>query len=236
MKPALVVNTHSSNEECLKLFFFCLETYVGADYFNRVYVFCDKLIDTPEYATVIQYAPEDNYRDQMVGCLKQVKEDVILYANEDYLFYDDADLDKASKLMDVLNEGYSFVKFCHTDIEDYYEVKHNLFLIDKSCRNNFSQTLSFWKTADFLKIHENCPPSEIGAKGDTGGHLEVLAQGVCRKMNIKGVCYYNDEPKRGMVHFDCNVFPHIASAIERGQWTKAYPKELEKIRKLYDAR
>jgi hypothetical protein len=170
----------------------------------------------------------------MVGCLKQVKEDVIMYANEDYLFYDDANLNEVSRLLNVLREGdYSFMKFVHTDMEEYYEIKPKLFLIDKSCRNNFSQTLSFWKTADFLKIHENCPPSEIGAKGDTGGHLEVLAQNVCRKLNIKGLCYYNDEPKRGMVHFDSDILPHIASAIERGQWTKAYPKELEKIRGLY---
>lgn len=234
MKPALVINTHSSNEECLKIFFFCMEKYIGVDYFNRVYVFADKILNVPSYASIIRYNDQDNYRDQMIKCLGEVNEDVILYANEDYLFYDKANLKKMDELLAILERDvYSFIKFVHTDMEDYCEVRPQLFLIDKTCRNNFSQTLSFCKTADFLNIHKNCPPSEIGAKGDTGGHLEVLAQDVCRKLNIKGLCYYNNEPKRGMVHFDSDIIPHIASAINRGKWTTEYPKELKKIKKEY---
>jgi hypothetical protein len=234
---ALVINSHSSNIECLNLFFFCFETFIDQDYFNSVYLFIDECDYTaPKYAKIINYDKKDSFKDQMVYCLSNVEEDILLYCNEDYLFYDAARIDIADKtLEELINSELSFVKFCYTDIEEYLEYKPNLFLIDKNCKNTFSQTLSFWKTRDLLKIHENCPRSEIGAKGDIFGHLEVAAIDVCKTLDVKGVCYYNNEPKRGMVHFDTEVFPHIASAIERGgRWTADYPKELEKVIKLYN--
>lgn len=234
---ALVVNSHSSNAVCLDLFFMCLEKYVGVDYFDSIYLFIDSTDGTiPDYVTVVEYDPRDNFRDQMIHCLKSVKEDVLLYCNEDYLFYAPAKTDIADHLVSELlcDPSLSFVKFCHTDVEKYTEYKSKLYLIDKECQNTFSQTLSFWKTADFLRIHENCPPSEIGSKGDIFGHLEVAAIDVCKRLDIKGVCYYNGEPKRGMVHFDTEVFPHTASALLRGgQWNDEYKTEIQDIMEMY---
>lgn len=237
MDKALIVNSHSSNIECLKLFFKCMERYIGQDYFSNIYLFIDESdYASPDYVTDVYYNPNDNFRDQMVFCLGHVKEEILLYSNEDYLFYETANLDLANQLVDELvSSDLSFIKFCHTDLETYKEYKPKLLLIDKSCENTYSQTLTFWKTKDIINIHNHCPPSEIGAKGDIFGHLEVVAKQVCRNLNIKGVCYYNNEPKRAGVHFDTEVFPHIASAIGRGgRWTTIYPKELEKIMEKFN--
>ena len=144
-----------------------------------------------------------------------------------YLFYDQADLKKAeSFLSEIQNTDLSFIKFVHSNLETYQEYKPNLFLIDKHCENNFSQTLSFWKTKDFLKIHENCPDSEIGQKGNELGHLEVFAKEVCRDLEISGLCYYNNEKQRGQCHFDSEIFPHTASALVKGKWnlSEYYPE------------
>ena len=95
---ALIINSHSSNIECLNLFFFCFETFIGQDYFNSVYLFIDECdYIPPKYAKVINYDKKDSFKDQMVYCFSNVKEDILLYCNEDYLFYDAARIDIAIK-------------------------------------------------------------------------------------------------------------------------------------------
>jgi|10_taG_2_1085330.scaffolds.fasta_scaffold50410_2 hypothetical protein len=226
---ALIINSNSNNLDCLGVFFTCMEKFVGSKFFSNVYLFIDPVDHPfPRYVEVVNYNPKDNFRDQMVSCLKRVSEDIILYCNDDYLFYDNANLELAEKLIDeIVGTKFSFVKFVHTNLEAYTEHKPKLLIIDKDCENTFSQTLSFWKTKDFLEIHENCPPSEIGSKGETFGHLEVFAKQVSKELGIAGLCYYNNEKQRGQCHFDSDIFPHIASALVKGKWNlKEYSKEL----------
>lgn len=225
--PALTINSHSSNLKCLDIFFKQMEKCVGVGYFDKIYLLIDPVYKTfPEYVSVINYDPKDSFKDQMTSFLSQIEDEIIMYCNEDYIFYSQADLNKANTLLAVLkNTDFSFIKFVHTDIEQYTSVSSNLYLIDKNCANNFSQAMSFWKRKDILKIHQGCPRSEIGKKGETHGHLELLAREVCRNLNIKGLCYYNGEPKRGEHHFDTDIFPHIASALIKGEWnTREYPE------------
>ena len=228
---ALTVNTHSSNVVCLDIFFKYMEKYIGSSYFENVYLFidpCDYV--APEYVTTITYNPDDCFTYQMGDCLSKVKEEILLYCNEDYIFYDHARLDIADDLLFKLtNSNFSFIKFVYGDIEPYQMHSPNLLIIDKACANNFSQTLSFWKTKDLVNIHRHSPPAGIGLKGNLIGHLEDAAKDVCRHLDIQGLCYYNGEPKRGLFHFDTEVFPHIASALVKGSWnTNEYP-ELKKI-------
>lgn len=229
ISKALVINSNSSNLDCLDIFFSCMEKFVGAAFFSKVYLFIDPASHNfPPYAEVVNYKPEDNFRGQMISCLESVSEDVILYCNEDYLFYERANLELAEELLnEIADNDFSFVKFVHTNLEPYEQYKPNLFLINKHCENNFSQTLSFWKTKDFLRIHEKCPASEIGEKGNELGHLEVFAKEICRSLGISGLCYYNNEKKRGQCHFDSEIFPHTASALVKGKWNLAeYYSEL----------
>ena len=218
--PSLVVNSNSSNIDCLTLFFSCMEKFIGASFFSKIYLFIDKTqYSPPSYVEVINYDSKDNFKNQMVKCLSAVKEEFILYCNEDYLFYDECNLNLAEQLLKEMEDSeFSFVKFVHTNLEVYKNYKPNLLVIDGQNENNFSQTLSFWKVKDFLKIHENCPDSEIGEKGNSLGHLEVFAKEVCRSLGITGLCYYNNEKQRGQCHFDSEVFPHTASALVKGKW------------------
>jgi hypothetical protein len=237
LSKALVVNSNSSNVDCLDLFFSCMEKYVGEAFFSKVYLFIDPIDHSfPSYAEVINYNAQDSFKDQMVDCLSLVKEDIILYCNEDYLFYEQADLRLAQKILNQIEgNDLSFVKFVHTNLEPYQEYKDNLFLINKDSQNNFSQTLSFWKTKDFLRIHKECPPSEIGEKGNELGHLEVFAKEVCRSLGVEGLCYYNNEKQRGQCHFDTEVFPHTASALVKGKWNLSeYYRELYPLLNLHN--
>lgn len=232
MKPALIINSHSSNLECLNIYFFCLEKHIDLNLFENIYLFFDKnLQNAPSFLKVIVYNEKDCFRDQMIFCLQQVKEKILLYSNEDYLFYEKPKIEKIHKILNKLeNSNFSFIKFVHTNIDSNIEIEKNFYLIDKTCENNFSQALSFWKTSDLLNIHIKCPVSEIGKKGDTSSHLEIEAKTICKQLNISGLCYYNNEPQRGFFHYDSEIFPHVASALNRGEWnTKEYP-EINKIK------
>ena len=49
-------------------------------------------------------------------------------------------------------------------------------------------------------------------------------------LNIKALFHYNNEPKRGMHHYDSKIYPYIATAVVKGKWNLTdYPQELIKI-------
>ena len=135
MSLALTVNSHSSNKECIELYFRYLERYVGEQYFDCIYLFIDdeKGINIPPYVEVVNYDSSLSFTKQMQNCLKQVKEDILLYSNEDYIFYANADLTIANFLVSFLenNEEWSFTKLVHSDLEKYREFSENFFIIDK---------------------------------------------------------------------------------------------------------
>lgn len=227
----LVVNSHSSSVECLQLFFESIETYIGERFFDNIYLFinlCD--YKPPPYVSTILYDQHDSFKNQMVRCLSAIPDEILLYCNEDYLLYDYAKRDVLQRLeKKLLDTDFSFIKLVYSDTEPYQLYEDKLYLIDRTCRNNYSQTMSLWKTADLLEIHQKCPGGEIGTKGMKYGHLEDIAKETCRHLNIKGLCYYNGEPKRGKYHFDSSIIPHMASAVIKGQWNfKEYP-ELKEI-------
>lgn len=232
---SLVVNSNSKNIKCANLFFKYFEQFVGYEHFKHCYLFIDKcdVSNIPNNIEIINYSPDDSFQEQISQCLGQVKDDIILYANEDYIFYEPVWWEKIEELESLFNESsfkeYSFIKFVHTDIEQYEKLTDNLFIIDKNSKNNFSQCLSYWRTNDLFDIVKNCPKSEIGEKGVKCGHLEEEAKDICRIFNIKGVCYYNGEKKRGFHHFDSDVYPHICSALVKGEWNVQEYPELKEI-------
>ena len=49
-------------------------------------------------------------------------------------------------------------------------------------------------------------------------------------MGIKGLFHYDNEPKRGMHHYDSSVYPYVATAIVKGKWSiDVYGDMLEKV-------
>jgi hypothetical protein len=55
------------------------------------------------------------------------------------------------------------------------------------------------------------------------------------KNNIKGLCHYNNEPKRGENHYDSDVYPYIATALVKGKWIMSeYSFELGSILEKYN--
>jgi hypothetical protein len=45
---------------------------------------------------------------------------------------------------------------------------------------------------------------------------------------------HQQEPRRGMFHYDSSVYPYVATAICKGKWNLSEYKELEQLLKDYN--
>jgi hypothetical protein len=231
----IVVNTVSKCRDLWEMFFGQLAKHYPG---NKVYVFTDDGMGISDSYNVILYNPKDNFRTQYLSCLKSVKEDFLLYLNEDYILYDNVKTDVMNEYISTLSNDstISFIRLTRgnnfTTLK--YANRNDLFYLDNRSENFFSQTTTIWKRAVLEKIHEIGPDLHIAGKR-TKLQFEVEANKVCSSLDIKGLIAYNNEPKRGLVHYDSNIFPYIATALVKGKWNFGeYEKELMPILVKYN--
>lgn len=186
-----------------------------------------------ENMTPLFYNNNDSYRNQFLGCLKQVEEKYIIYNSEDYILYNVVDIDEIQVLVDVLenDSNYDFIKFIRgPERTTKYSIDYsNLQIIDKFY-NFFAQQASLWKTQSLINVFENSV-SENGRM-----EQEPMGSEVCRRIGIGGLQYCTGfEIKRGGQHWDSTIFPCIATAVCRGIWnTGEYDDKLESLFEKYN--
>ena len=91
----------------------------------------------------------------------------------------------------------------------------------------FSIQPSFWKITSLKKILSKCFDCNIW-------ELELKAQKIVKKMSID--CYYAHQngKKRGLHHYDSDIYPYIATAIGKGKWNFCeYENELRPLLKKH---
>lgn len=231
-KLAVVVNTNSAYSDLWKIFFGQLDKFF-LDY--NIYVFTDESQGLPDFVKPIIYNKDQLFRDQYLSCLEHVEESIVLYLNDDYVLYDSVDIDIIKLLVNTLEESddLSFIRFTRGSNFSDNKIADNLYLLDESLPDYFSQTASLWKKDDLHKMYSLCGNSHIG--GDNGEQLEVLADKICKLYGFYGAVCYFGESKRGIVHYDSNVFPYIASALVRKKWNvDEYRKELIPLLEKYE--
>jgi hypothetical protein len=211
----LVVDTTSKYSDVWKPYFEMLKKYFPENI--KVYVFTDNAdgLNYPN-ATPIYYNNNDSYRNQFLSCLKQVEEKYMLYNSEDYILYNKVQMDKIDEVINVLEleKNYDFVKFIKgpEETEKFKDYK-NLHIINSNSTNFFAQQSSIWKTSSFTKVFEESIP-ENGRM-----QQEPMGSEVCRRIGINGLQYFEGtEVKRGIFHWDSNIYPCIATAINKGKW------------------
>ena len=223
----IAVNTTSKNKDLWKMFYGQFKKHFP----QRILIYTFSDIPSTEFiGETFLYDKNLKFRSQFLSCIRKISEDYCIFISEDYVLYEDADIEGIEFLQDVLEEdkGLSFIKlFKGADFkEPQYKNSDNLFELSISNPYFFSQSATLWRTRDLKKIFENGPDLHIGGQG-SHDHFELGAQETCRNLNLKGLYYYNNEPKRGIYHYDCSIFPHIATALVKGKWNLSeYYKEL----------
>lgn len=227
---ALVLYTHTDCEDVYNIFFKQFDKHFKLKCKKYICINSDAdgllLNKIPEDYTQIQYNNFETYASKLSYCLSQIEEEIVLYIHEDMFLYEDIDTNEFVRYVLYLNnqDRDSFIKLIKggekRDIP--HESIQSLKRIPPDSEWIFSVQPSIWKKDKLLYLTKSLRRCDIY-------QLENLSQKFCRENGIQGNYSYQNEPSRGG-HFDCKVFPYIATAIIRGKWnTKEYPEELGKI-------
>lgn len=220
---ALIIDTNSNYSDVWAPCFGRLDTH-AADI--KKYVFTDTtsgVVDVPDNITPILYDNSDNYRNQFLSCIKQIEEEYIIYTSEDYILFDDVNLQEIENICDVLRDGeYSFCKFIKGP-ENVKHIQGDLYLIDQNDANFFAQQASVWNTRSFESVFET-------SRHETRMQHEPGGSKVCRDLGLKGIQHYGGNKKRGLAHYDSTIYPCIATAVVKGKWNiSEYPTEMAAV-------
>lgn len=229
---ALIIDTNSNYGDAWKPCFGRLQKHFPN---VKKYVFTDPTdYEFPEGFTPITYDNEESYRNQFLSCIKQVKEEYIIYSSEDYILYDDVDNEMLETFVGVMDRDpfLDFIKLIRgpESLKGLYTPNMSeLFVIDSSDSNFFAQQASIWRTKSFRKVFEEAPADNTRMKHEPGGSE------ICRRLGFGGLQCYRGEKQRGLFHYDSSTYPYIATAIVKGKWNMSeYTPELVEVFKEYN--
>jgi|TARA_R110002012_G_scaffold61887_2_gene162383 hypothetical protein len=217
----LVIDTNSNYSDVWDPCFGRLDRFAPG---IKKYIFTDSDDGVPDDITPVFYDNEASYRNQLLSCLKQIEQKYIIYTSEDYILYNQVQLEEIENVSNVLDEtNYSFCKFIKgPELTSHF--KDNLYIIDQGDPNFFAQQASIWKTRDFQSIFEAAPSENTRMQHEPGG------SDICRQLGLSGLQYFSNTNKRGIHHYDSEIFPCIATAVVKGLWNMSeYPNEMADV-------
>tara|TARA_R110002020_G_scaffold111441_1_gene257097 strand:+ start:1667 stop:2380 length:714 start_codon:yes stop_codon:yes gene_type:complete len=217
----LIIDTNSNYSDVWEPCFTRLDRFFPN---IKKYIFTDSSEEVPNHFTPIIYDNSASYRNQLLSCLKRVEEKYIIYTSEDYILYNPVDHTEIEKVLQILDKtDHSFCKFIKGPEKTSFYDK-NLYEIDTKDPNFFAQQASIWKTRDFTAVFEAAPPENTRMQHEPNGSK------ICRRLGLRGLQHYSGTKKRGIHHYDSEVFPCIATAVVKGLWNiSEYPEEMAKV-------
>lgn len=215
-----VVYTHSNCSDLWEMFIKQNHKHIGWSIF---FITNELIPNFPEDRQYI-YKNNDSYSDVWVAALNKINSELFIYLQEDFILYADADIQKINEYANVLkNSDYSFVRLIKSG-EVNKKISDTLYEISSNNQFVFAMQTSIWKTKDYIELLKNVREQKWL---ETPRYFEYMS-----KNNIKGLCHYDNEPKRGGNHWDSNVYPYIATALVKGKWVMSeYKNELYLILK-----
>ena len=218
-----VVYTNSKCSDLWEMFIEQNRKHIGWP----IFFITDKLIPNfPEDSQYV-YNEEDNYSDVWISVLKKINTEFFIYLQEDFILYDDVKINKINEYTETLkNSDYSFVRLIKSG-EVNQKITNTLFEISPNNQFVFAMQTTIWKTKDYISILENVHEQKWLETEKYREHMN--------KNNIKGLCHYDNEPKRGGNHYDSDVYPYIATALVKGKWIiSEYGDLLSNLLKKYN--
>jgi len=215
------VYSHSEYFDVLEIFLERWDLFYG----EEITIFSDKKYK--DYNTII-YDDKLNYTDRLIQCLENTNWDIFLYQHEDMFLYGEPDSKKLKDYEKVLKDtDNSFIRLtkagaCKFSKSDLNETLLN---ISKDSENFFAVQSTLWKKADLIKFLKAAGSLSIW-------DLEWTSPTINIKASLSGLSHFDNEPPRGG-HFDSNMWPYVATAINKGKWNFGeYEKEFSEIDKV----
>ena len=210
-KIGLVTYSNSAMKDAWPVYFGQIEKHVKN---IESYAFLDEdFSPSSKNHTILTYDNLDPYYKQYLGCLDNVKEDYVIYSQEDFFLYDDVTSESLQKYCDFLDRtSYSFVRLIRcgykTPLDNH--VEDDVYEVDVNTNDAFAMQATLWKKEKLRELYDHVK-SEKWYEGDNWNDG-------CRKLGVRGVFTYNGESQRGKAHYDSVVYPYTCTAINKGKW------------------
>lgn len=228
IKPTILLYSHTDCKDVCKIFFGQTEKYCKN--YNKIIFVNEDFDGIPEEYKKVFYDDKGSYKQRMVSCLEQISNQPILFIHEDMILFNNPKHEIIEEFTDlVMKKDAHFIKLIraveeisNTEIHNNLTTAplHNMFSIQPTiCMKNDLQ--SIFSESNVNSIYE----------------FESIVSDICVKLGLNKcfMSHYDNENKRGAMHWDSKILPYIATAIVRGKWNYLeYSYELEALLKEYD--
>ena len=229
-KIAHITHSHSDCEDLWKIYFEQMNKYWNTGMQNFFLVNQTEL-KIPDNYIKLEYDSSQSYSDRLINCLSNLDEyEYIFFDHEDMFLYSKPDYEEINLYLDLLfRNKYDYIRLikstnCRFKSIDNFDT---LFEISLNSKWIFSIQPSFWNRLKHLNLIKHCRNYNIW-------ELEVKSQKILKRLKIKSAFSHREGKKRGIHHFDNDIYPYIATAINKGRWnTTEYSLELNEIFNKY---
>ena len=237
---SIIMYSHRDYSDTWKMFAGQIDKYFPKDIQRFIFTSEDasnvgilEINDLYDDWKLVEYEDNIAYNNKVLSCLEKIDTEFCLYHQEDMPLYDKPNFEAMESFLPEISSGnIDFVKLIKggltNDIPYNFLKSPYLFKIPQDAEYLYANQPTIWKTSRLKEIFRNTFSPSIR-------EFELYAQGTCRSLDIKGCYTYNNEPKRGEMHWDSSIYPYVATAIVKGKWnTSQYSKELNFLFKDYD--
>lgn len=216
----LITYTNSVMKDVWPLYFG--ELAINLDTCISSYVFSDSNVDIYENTNTktCLYNNDDPYYTQYLSCLEKVKQNYVIYAQEDFFLYDKVDYKKIIQLKDILdNSNYDYIRLIRAGYNtplNKSEFK-DLYKVDMGSNDAFSMQVTMWKKDSLVKLYKDCKSVKWLESSDWNESA--------RNTGIQGLFYYNGEEKAGKYHYSSSIYPYVCTGVNKGMWNVNEYKE-----------
>lgn len=212
----LVLYTHTDCKDIWPIFFGQTKKYVKD--IEKI-IIVDKIDkDIPDDYKIYQYDENYTYTERLVGCLAQLDNDIIIFQHEDMILYDFpmmGELNKCEQL--IKDKKVDFIKLIRAIDDTTNSISDNVYLNPQNSNYGFCVQPSICESKTMVKMLIKCGRIGIWELEETS-----------KNSNFKMAFTFYGEEKRGIHHYNSNIYPYIATAINKGKWNYSeYKKELD---------
>lgn len=231
MKPTILLYSHTDYKDIWPIFFGQINTYLP-DYKKVILVNKFDCNIQKDYK-IITYEDKLQYTDRLAYCLKQMEQnEVVLFLHEDMILYKQPNCQVIEDFVDLVkNDVADFIRLNKSSYGKTFipsSIHKNLLLGDTD--NLFCIQPTICKVESLQKVFSLVPNFNIW-------NFESIISSLCIKNNLVKSFMTSDinENKRGLYHWDSNIFPYIATAVEKGKWNYSeYNDELTFLHNQYN--
>ena len=164
---------------------------------------------------LITYDDTERYQQRMTHCLEQVQEEILLFHHEDMFLYETPQYEILNEITETIQANeVDIVKLICAAYEDaaLHEITSRSYIYANPPNLKFAIQPSLCKKSQLMRIYDM-------TGGDDIWQFEHNSSGVVEYLNIKtGMTYLKEDKKKGMFHWESNIYPYFATAVVKGKW------------------